>query len=140
MPFSALPLSALLPSVCACLSFAARYPSPPSYDYPSPPSYDYPSPPSYRDYDYSTRTQYGTHLPPEMLQHLIWIIIVAAHIFIQFVAMCIAYWAFQKHNSCDCCYENAGVPNCPSAQPVCLSSLALDPLRRHTIKDWYCWQ
>jgi hypothetical protein len=53
-------------------------------------------------------------LPPELM---IRVIIAAALIFIQFVATCIAYWAFtfKKHKSCDCCYDNVGVPNCPSA-------------------------
>jgi hypothetical protein len=42
--------------------------------------------------------------------------------------MCIALWSnwafsVQWDNSCivtcNCCYENSGVPNCPSAPPVC---------------------
>ncbi len=123
---SALSFSALLPSVCACLSFAARYPSPPSYDYPSSLNYDYPSPRSYPGYD--------------IWDWLLPIIIVAALIFlIQLVAICIAFFAFKQRHSCDCChdccYDNAGIPNCPSAQPVLSSHIWPRFPAKHTIND-----
>ena len=50
---------------------------------------------------------------------LIWGLCIAAVfvVFIQLVAMYVAYWAFTHRKSCDCCYDSNGIPNCPSARP-----------------------
>ena len=109
MPFAALPLYALPPSGRSCLSSTVTYPPTTR----SPWSYADPSPPSWQDYGYSTEPS-KVPLNDQLFRLIIVPALVAS---IQLVAMCIAYWAFTQRKSCDCCYDTAGVPNCPSAPP-----------------------
>jgi hypothetical protein len=125
----------LLP--CRCLPCSCRVVHAYLYavNFPSPPSYTYTSPPSTLYYGYSTGT--GFDASDSLLGLIIAAGLVSSNFLIQLVAICIAYWAVKQRKSCGCCYDGAGVPNCPSAQrALSLRPLPSPPrLRRHTIND-----
>ncbi len=107
---------------------------------PSPSSYNDPSPPNYPDYGYRTESS-KVPLEDQLFRLIMVAALVSSGFLIQLVAICIAYWAFKHRKSCDCCYDDAGVPNFSSAPP----DLSFHPLpspscERHTINGLGCWQ
>ncbi len=68
------------------------------------------------DQHYSYSTQTWTEVPGLLLRVILVAALVSSSFLVQLVAICIAYWAFKQRKPCGCCYDNAGVPNCPSAQ------------------------
>jgi hypothetical protein len=106
-----------VPRNCASGDTADCILTPAGYDdHSRPPSYDYPSPASYPDYSY--RTQTWMEASGLLLRVILVAALVSSSFLVQLVAIWIAYWAFKQRRPCGCCYENAGVPNCPSAPPA----------------------